>query len=239
MGRIEEVFLGGFYARFMVLTKYLGRPCMMGKSLLFRRAAMVAIGGLEALAPYLAEDLVAGEKFTQAGFQIGLSRYPVFQVIGRPSFATFWNRHLRWGQIRKTHASLLFLIELPFTNAFIAASFASISAASLGFSGPLAFAGFLATWVSFDLWAIRAGSGSLKWHQPFSCLMREALRIPLWVHIALSSRVTWKGRSFQMGKDGRLMSLRRAETDEQSEDAALPIRSWRQGASSSESDTRR
>lgn len=204
-GAVEEVFLGGFYARAMILSLHLGKPCMMGKSMMFKREAMEQVGGLAALAPYLAEDFMAGEKFRAAGYPISLSHKAVTQVIGSPGAGEFWKRHLRWGRIRKVHAPLLFLVEPLFTNMLLGALLGSWAAAHfMGIPMSVAFAAYAAAWVACDALAFRAGGGTLRLGFPLHFLAREVLHLPLWVHIASGNRIRWKSGTWRLGGDGRL-----------------------------------
>ena len=225
-GSLEEIFLGGFYARAMVLSLQIGTPCMMGKSMMFRREAMERVGGLAALSPYLAEDFMAGELFRKAGYPISISPYVVSQVIGSPRLGEFWRRHVRWGRIRKVHAPLLFLVEPFFTNLPVGAAFFSLAAAHLT---PLpaftAAAAYVAAWLAFDALSLVAGGGRLSVTFPLQSLARELLHLPLWVHIASGNEIRWKSGRWRLGRDGRLTELSsngRPELVSQGGMAALP-----------------
>jgi ceramide glucosyltransferase len=110
-GCLESVYLNTVYARGMILTAALGRPCVMGKSMLFQRSTADRFGGLKTLACYLAEDYMAGEAIRKLGLKVVVASEPVRQIVGSHSIGAFWSRHLRWGRIRKAQAPLAFLIE--------------------------------------------------------------------------------------------------------------------------------
>lgn len=205
-GGVESIFLGGFYARPMILMGRLGKPCVMGKSMMLSRRVLDSLGGLESLAPYLAEDFIAGDKFRRAGRSVAYSRFPVVQVVGSPSFRSFWSRHLRWGRIRKTHAPLVFLVEPLMTNSLVAAAFLALAAEKAGFAAIPFFTGFLSLWFALDYAAIRASGTRLGWRTPLLWLARELLHVPLWAHIAVSNHIVWKGKSWRMDGEGKLVS---------------------------------
>ena len=61
--QLNTFVLGGVAA----LHRLLGGVCVVGKSMLLRRATLEAIGGFALLARYLAEDQVCGEEVARRG----------------------------------------------------------------------------------------------------------------------------------------------------------------------------
>jgi ceramide glucosyltransferase len=207
VGRMEELFLGGFYARPMVLTQYIRRPCVMGKSMMFIRSKMEGVGDLKSLAPYLAEDYMAGEKFLAAGYGVAVSHVPVMQQVGAPTLKAFWSRHLRWGRIRKTYAKPIFMIEPLLTNAVLSGllgAFALSHFTKLSFFAALLI--HLTVWCALDLFSLFVGGCKIRISLVPAWLAREILHLPLWVHIGLGSQIQWKGAKWRLSADGRLLS---------------------------------
>lgn len=219
---LESVFLNTFYARGMVLTARLGKPCVVGKSMLFRRSAAEQFGGMRTLGLYLAEDFMAGEAMRKLGLKVKIAHDPIDQHLGRLSSKEFWSRHIRWGRIRKSQSPLAFFLE-PLTNSCVAAWLGALGCllAGTGLQGILFFTlAHFALWGACDWITIRAvnranaepGRPTLPARQRatlaglctvFWCA-RELSGFPLWIHSALGSSVQWRGRTLRLLPGGLL-----------------------------------
>ena len=201
-GLLEQAYLNTFYVRGMLLAAALGRPCVVGKAMLFRRSDADRFGGLKVLGRFLAEDFMAGEAMRRLGLRVVIASDPVTQVIGYHSVRQFWNRHLRWGRIRKKQALPAFVLE-GLLSAMVAVP-----------AGALALAELL----SLPTWALALGLGGIwytcdaavsavvarRWLAPWAWLGREMLSIPLWIGTLLGNRVEWRGRKLTLGPSGLL-----------------------------------
>jgi ceramide glucosyltransferase len=194
-GMLEATFLNTFYARGLNLAFATGNPCVIGKSMLFRRSVAANFGGLRALAGYLAEDYALGEEMRKLGLRVALTDQAIHQHVGENSFKSFWDRHVRWGRIRKAHAPAPFIFEPIFTS--VAAI--TVAAISQGLAAALA-TGF--TWMAADLLLMRKYSGRLPAWAPIAWLVRELLSFPLWLVIASGNSVQWRGATLHLTSGG-------------------------------------
>ena len=78
-----------------------GGVCVVGKSMMLRRADLEAIGGFGFLGAFLAEDQVCGQEVHALGGELVLAREVVDNVVGTPTVGDFLARHLRWAIIRR------------------------------------------------------------------------------------------------------------------------------------------
>lgn len=202
-GMLEATYLNTFYARGLNLAFATGNPCVIGKSMLFRRSVAARFGGLRALADYLAEDYALGEEMRKLGLSVALADEAVPQHVGEYSFRSFWDRHLRWGRIRKAHAPAAFLAEPLFTP------LAAIAIAGAA-RGPVTALATLAVWLGSDLILMRKFSGSLPAWAPLAWVAREALALPLWIAVASGNSVQWRGATLHLSFGGKI----HAEGDE-------------------------
>jgi ceramide glucosyltransferase len=203
-GQLEATFLNTFYARWMCTASRLGKPCVVGKSMLFQRTTAARFGGLRSLGRYLAEDYMAGEAMHRLGLKVVIACDPVRQVIRNHTLESFWSRHLRWGRIRKAQAPLAFLLE-PLTHPLISGCLGAIAAANLFQAVPAAFiAVHLLLWSACDLLLMRRLEGELPLLRPIYWFVRELLHLPLWLHIGAGNTVNWRGQRLTLLSGGIL-----------------------------------
>ncbi len=205
-GHLEATYLNTFYARGMILASSFGHPCVVGKSMLFRKTTAERFGGLRNLARYLAEDYMAGEAMQKLGLQAITAKDPVSQNIGNYSFREFWSRHLRWGRIRNAQAPLAFLAE-PAFGSLLSGILGAIAFQSwLDFSIPLFIVIHLAICFLCDVLTQRAMKARVSTANAAYWIVREALSLPLWIHTMVGSTVNWRGKHYAVKPGGLLDS---------------------------------
>lgn len=203
-GMLEAMFLNTFYAKWMYTAAALGSPCVIGKSMLFTKSTMARIGGIRTLARYLAEDYMAGIAVQKLGLKVVLMSDPITQHIGKYSLRDFWNRHLRWGRIRKAQAPLAFFFE-PFTGSLVSGLIGAVAISTWpGASFYQAFCGHILIWAFGDLLVAAQLEKRLKLEAPLVWALRELAAIPLWIHIALGNTVMWRGQRLTLQSGGLL-----------------------------------
>ncbi len=203
-GHLESSFLNTFYARGMGLAFSTGMPIVMGKSMMFRKSTAERFGGIKILARYLAEDYMAGEAIRHLGLKVVLSCDPVVQHIGTYSLKSFWQRHIRWGRLRKTQSPLTFYLE-PFFGCLISGILGSLALSHwTSVSSVVFMAAHLGIWSLCDFLMIKRMGQKIEARLPWFWFLRELLSLPLWVHIASGSTVDWRGRKLKLQAGGIL-----------------------------------
>jgi hypothetical protein len=77
---IEALHMNGFVlGGTAVVSRFVERPCVVGKSIFLRRSALEWIGGFETVGDHLAEDFLLGDLISAAGFRVVLS--PCFVTV--------------------------------------------------------------------------------------------------------------------------------------------------------------
>ena len=102
------------------LDSFLKMPCVVGKSMLMRRADLEAIGGFHAVKDVLAEDYLIGKKMAENGKRVVLSSHMVNNVNHYWGIRRFINRHTRWGKLRWKIGGPKYLSELIGNAPFMA-----------------------------------------------------------------------------------------------------------------------
>lgn len=202
-GWLEASYLNTFFNRWMFLSKMFGFPSVIGKSMLFRKSTLKRAGGLEVLGRYIAEDYMAGHVVMKLDLSVELMRNPISQFIGKYSFQDFWQRHLRWGRIRKSIAPLAFLIE-PIFFSTLSGVLGAWGLSSL-FSFPFIWGWSLhmACWALLDL-TLYSRMDKLNWKAFFAWVLREILALPLWLWILGGRTVLWRGSRYRLLAGGLL-----------------------------------
>ena len=206
-GYLEAVYLNTFYARFMALSNQYAKPCVVGKSMMFRKSTAARFGGIRVLATFLAEDFMAGESMRRLGLKVKTAITPVAQVIGEQSFMHFWKRHIRWGRIRKAHAPLALYAEPLSNSIFISLVGASVTHHPLKFFLSSLGICFLTDAVQFIKLSQRSWDSLTLF--PLFWLMRESLALPLWIQIVCNNHVDWRGNRLKLAQGGLLIDDRK------------------------------
>jgi ceramide glucosyltransferase len=196
-GELEAITLNSFCARGMYIAESVNQTCVVGKSMLFNRRAANRFGGLATLSQYLAEDYMTGVAMKKLGLKVISSSDPIPQPIGEYSFQEYWNRHVRWGRIRKAQAPLAFFSEILLSSIF--SGTLGVWALHSLWQVPLEITAFVhfSVFALADVLLIRRMDPEMsalrQIYLPLVWLTREILYLPLWVFTMSGNRVLWKG----------------------------------------------
>ena len=183
--QISHVFLPG-----VMLARNLGRQDCLGAVMALRRPDLEAIGGLESLLPFLADDAVLGQKIVALGKRVELAPSVVATTVPESDLAHLWRHELRWARTIRALAPAAFaasLLQYPLFFAMLAVVTSGASFWSVGL--------FLA------LWLFRAVAAAavdyrlgLKPLDNFALLpFRDLLSAALVPAAFLGNQVHWRG----------------------------------------------
>lgn len=187
------------------LDKFLKIPCVVGKSMLMRRADFEAIGGFKAVKDVLAEDYIIGRTMHKMGKKVVLSSYIINNVNEYWGFSKFINRHIRWGKLRWKIGGVKYITELisnPIFISILPMLLWTTSKITITFALFVSFAKIIGDFYLGRL-IMRQGSTFSPVYYLLSPVKDFIVGI-LWFVPILSNTVIWRGNRYVIGKDSRL-----------------------------------
>ncbi len=192
------------------LDRYLGIPCVIGKSMLMKKDDLEALGGLTAFKDILAEDFIIGREMQNIGKKVVLSNYLVSNINQYWGIKRFLNRHTRWGKLRWKIGGLKYLSELianPVFMATVPVLFKGPSRETLSFVALIGLIKIIGDSVLGK--TIESSANRIYIHrQPpsnyFLVPIKDIIIGILWFVPILSSTVVWRGNRYLIGQDSRL-----------------------------------
>lgn len=116
---VEKIYFGTQHTRVYISAHVLGFTCMTGMSTLLRKDYFEdAIGGLDKLSQYIAEDYFMAKFLSDSGYKITLASYPALQNSGKYGVQSFIDRMTRWTKLRIAMVPAAVMLE-PFSECFL------------------------------------------------------------------------------------------------------------------------
>ena len=202
LGMNTEFWSGVLVAQFLTPMDF-----AVGPTMAVRRSCLDAIGGWAAFRDYLAEDFQVGRQARLAGYEVRLSTHVVEHRIGSQTLGENLAHRLRWRRSTRRSRPVgywgeIFANPLPWALLLpVVASGASWSWAVLGTCFALR-----------ALVALQVGRGLLRdseglpryWMLP----LQDLLSLLVWAAGLFGKRIVWRGRSYELARDGRLRRLK-------------------------------
>jgi len=181
----------------------LSKPCL-GSTIAFRRDALVAIGGFEAVADTLADDYEIGALLARNGYPVTVLPFTVGHACNETSFGELWRHELRWALTIRTIDPLGYA-GWAVTHALPLALIALALGGGWG-AGFLAFAALCCRGVL--IFAIERGYG-LPRHPYWLIPIRDLLSFAVFLAGFVARGVSWRGHRYKLQPEGTLISDRR------------------------------
>ncbi len=174
----------------------------LGATMAVRREALDAIGGFEALAPYLADDYMLGALVARHGYGVRLCRYVVETIVSEAGLRSLLAHELRWARTVRACRPAGYAFSFLGTGAVSLAALFAV-ASGFGVPGLALFAVAAALRVVLHgavRRAVRVPGPYAPWLLPF----RELLCMAVWAAGLRGRGVRWKGRRLSVRPDGTI-----------------------------------
>lgn len=171
----------------------------VGPTIAIRRQVIKAIGGLERLKDYLAEDFMLGKLAAEAGWRVALSRQTIEHHIGNWELKSNFRHRLRWVRSTRRSRPWGYLGQI-FTFPLV---MASLAAALAPWAWPLALATALARAAAALTVARLILRDPLLARSWYLLPCEELLSFGFWLAGFFGNTITWRGRRYYLRKDGR------------------------------------
>ena len=177
----------------------------LGSTLAVSREALQAIGGLEPLVDYLADDYELGARIWRSGFEVVLSGEVVETFLPAYAFGQFLAHQIRWSRSTRFsrklgYTGMVFTYGLPWALLNLIASGASLGSIAL----------LSLTLLARIALALAVGVGVLSDRQVLRdlwlLLPRDVVALGIWIWSFAGNTVAWRGQHFSL-KDGKMSRL--------------------------------
>lgn len=201
---LENVQLTCFLAPGMSIAHEVAQiPCVVGKSMIFRRSALADVGGLHAVKDLLAEDFMLADYFVRAGKRVVMSPTTVANINRDTGLRAFLARHARWMKMRAVISSMGFAGDLMSNASFFALLAALAAPEDLRLWG--IYAAAVAHKTFWDARVLRHLRGSaLPLRYIWASAGRDLLIGLIWCYALCSRTTVWRGKRLRLGRDSRL-----------------------------------
>jgi ceramide glucosyltransferase len=194
-----------FMAGVVVAEHFEGMRFTLGPSMAVVAGCLSAVGGFAALAEYLADDFVLGQRISQTGYQVTLSRHTVNHHASSTGFVNSFVHRLRWNRSSRFSRPAGYLGQgftygLPWALALCLAAPSCWSGSALLCS--LAARGWLALELGVRLLEDKTVLRRL-WLVP----LQDVLSFASWLGGFLGREIVWRNGRYRLLDGGRFARL--------------------------------
>jgi ceramide glucosyltransferase len=176
-----------------------GMKFAVGPTIVARRKAIDAIGGIERVKDYIAEDFDLGRLTAEAGFRVILSSYVIEHRIGSEGLAKNFDHRIRWARTSRRsrpsgYVGQIFTYPLPLALVLCAA--APHIWPLLATTAAIRYA---AAWTVSQV----VLGARLNW---VVLPLEDVLGFAFWIAGFFGNTVTWRGRTYRIDREGKAVA---------------------------------
>lgn len=190
----ECAFLNQHHLRLVLMLDLMGVPTVHGKAMIASAENFVALGGIEALARFPAEDFAMAQAARTTGIPVRVSDMTARTPLGPRTWRAMLGRQKRWAQLRAASAPASLVAE--FAVLMLPSGIAgALASASIWDFHPAAFLScHILLWLVSDLFVAGMRNQVVGLWTPLASLIREFLAPGILLAGLLDSRIEWGGQ---------------------------------------------
>jgi len=194
--RLEAVGMNtDFHAGLFTAVMMEGTKFAVGPTIVARKSVLLALGGLERVKDYLAEDYMLGRIAAELGFVVRISPYVVEHRIGSESMAKNFSHRLRWARSTRRSRPWGYVGQF-FTHCLPVGLIAALACPEVW--------PFLAVTVALRMvsaWTV--STGILRARIPWLLLpVQDMLGFGFWIAGFFGNSINWRGQRYILNRDG-------------------------------------
>jgi threonyl-tRNA synthetase len=205
--RMEAIGMNTHFLAGVLVARMLeGMRFALGPTIVARRQVLESLGGIGRFQEYLAEDFVLGQQAADSGAGVILSAAVIEHHIGGHAFRRNLAHRLRWNRSTRRSRPWGYLGQI-FTN--------PLPVALLVWAAEPAWWPVIPATAAFRLLAGWAAAGlvlrdSLTVRRWFLVPLEDLWSFLLWLAAFFGNTIEWRGRRYELLKDGRFRLLPRS-----------------------------
>jgi ceramide glucosyltransferase len=196
--RLEAVGMNtDFHAGLFTAVMMEGTKFAVGPTIVARRNVLVALGGIERVKDYLAEDYMLGRIAAELGFVVRLSRYVVEHRIGSESMRQNFSHRLRWARSTRRSRPWGYIGQF-FTHPIPVALLATLAC-----PGCWRLLAVTAAFRAAAAWTVseRILGAAIPWAL---LPLQDLIGFFFWIAGFFGKSIHWRGQRYTLNRDGTL-----------------------------------
>jgi len=210
--KLEAVGITAEFAAGVLMAWMLeGVKFALGLTIATTRTRLEAIGGFHALADYLADDFMLGKLIERDGYEVRLSHHVIETVMQAAGFRGMMRHQMRWARSTRISRPMGYLGLILTYGTALALLNVAVDRASTFSLMLLAATLVIRLTMGWMIGVHWLGDRILK---RYFCLVpvRDLLSFLIWCLSWVGKRVEWRGRLFEVARDGKMIQVGVAET---------------------------
>lgn len=206
-GTVEALIINvDFIPSVLVAHHLFGSRFALGATIALRRTTLEVVGGLKALAGYLADDYQLGLRVCRAGYRIAISRHIVQNHLPRMSLSDLYRHQLRWARTIRVNQPVGWLFScISFLTGWAALWLAASDFSEVGWRllvMTVVFRLLEGAYLNDNLNGLQ-GYWRIAWLMP----IKDAFYMLVWFLSFTGNRVHWAGREYVVSRDGHMVQV--------------------------------